>query len=65
LKNSSGKSALMRRFVYIRDMAKEKKAKKSNRPTKYDEKLAVTGSFKDLMKAAVKDANKKSAPKKS
>lgn len=45
-------------------MAKAKKAKKSNRATKYDEKLTVNGSFKDLMKAAVKDANNKSAPKK-
>jgi hypothetical protein len=45
-------------------MAKAKKVKKSNRPTKYDEKLTVNGSFKDLMKAAVKHAEKKSAPKK-
>jgi hypothetical protein len=44
-------------------MAKAKKAK-SNRPTKYDEKLTVNGSFKDLMKAAVKHADNKSAPKK-
>jgi hypothetical protein len=46
-------------------MAKAKKtAKKSNRATKYDEKLTVSGSFKDLMKAAVKHAESKSAPKK-
>ena len=30
---------------------------------KYDEKLAVNGSFLDIMKAAGKQANKKSAKK--
>lgn len=45
-------------------MAKKVKTKKKPRPEKYDEKLTVTGSFKDLMKAAVKHAENKSAPKK-
>jgi hypothetical protein len=45
-------------------MAKEKKKKTKPRTEKYEEKTVVVGSFKDLMKAAVKDANTKSAPKK-
>ena len=43
-------------------MAKAAKAKKPR--GKYEEKLVVKGSFLDLMQAAVKDADKKSAPKK-
>jgi len=45
-------------------MAKEKKIKKKVRADKYEEKLTITGSFKDLMKAAAKDATNKAAPKK-
>jgi len=45
------------------------KAVKKNKPKKgrgnYDEKLAVTGSFLDIMKAAVKHANNNSAKKNS
>jgi hypothetical protein len=39
----------------------EKKKEKPKKPRKgqYDEKLKVNGSFMDIMKAAVKDANKK------
>lgn len=43
---------------------KKDKAKKP-RPTNYDDKLAVNGSFLDIMKAAVKDANNKSVKKSS
>lgn len=43
--------------------AKPKKKSKSNRATKYDEKLTVNGSFLDIMKAAVKDANSKNVKK--
>jgi hypothetical protein len=43
-------------------MAKAKP--KKERPPKYDEKLAVKGSFLDIMKAAGKDANSKSVKKK-
>jgi hypothetical protein len=42
----------------------DKKSKKS-RANKYDEKLAVTGSFLDVVKAAAKNANKKSSKKTS
>jgi hypothetical protein len=42
---------------------KDNKPKKA-RKNKYDEKLAVKGSFMDLVKASVKDADNKSAPKK-
>lgn len=51
-------------------MAAEKKEKKQIKPKKerasnYNEKLAVTGSFLDLMKAAAKHANtdKKEKPR--
>ncbi len=49
-------------------MAKAVK-KKEDKPApkkrgKYDEKLTVKGSFLDIMKAAVKDADNKSAKKK-
>ena len=40
-----------------------KKAKKPVRG-KYNEKLAVNGSFMDIMKASAKHANNKSTPKK-
>lgn len=43
--------------------AKKKKAAKKERGN-YDEKLSVSGSFFDIMKAAGKHANKKSEPKK-
>ncbi|MBF9252163.1 hypothetical protein I2I11_02545 [Pontibacter sp. 172403-2] len=43
-------------------MAKKEGSKE--RPKKYDEKLKVKGSFLDIMKASVKDADKKSAKKK-
>ena len=42
---------------------KKEPAKKA-RTDKYDPKLAVTGSFLDIMKAAAKDANGKNEPKK-
>lgn len=45
-------------------MAKAKKKGKSKRPENYDEKLAVKGTFLDIMKASVKHAEKHSAPKK-
>jgi hypothetical protein len=45
-------------------MAKKVKTKKKPRPEKYDDKLAVSGSFLDVMKAAGKHANKGSEPKK-
>lgn len=41
-----------------------KSAKTKPKRGKYDEKLAVKGSFLDIMKAAAKNANDKSAPKK-
>ena len=44
---------------------KKDKAKKKTRPEKYEDKLAVSGSFLDVMKAAAKDADKKSEVKKS
>jgi hypothetical protein len=37
---------------------------KKKRPAEYDEKLAVKGSFLQIMKAAGKDANNKSVKKK-
>jgi len=42
---------------------KKKAKKKNNRANGYNEKLAVKGSFLDIMKASAKDANKKSAKK--
>ena len=47
-------------------MAKEIKKEKSKklRPANYDEKLAINGSFIDIMKASVKNANDNSAKKK-
>ena len=42
-------------------MAKEKKAKKK-RPSKYDEKLAIKGSFADVIKIAA-HTNKKEITK--
>lgn len=45
-------------------MAKEnKKATKKAKRGSYDEKLAVNGSFLDIMKAAAKNANEKSIKK--
>lgn len=40
-------------------MAKQKK----ERSKKYEQKLAVNGSFLNIVKAAAKNANSKSAPK--
>ncbi len=48
-------------------MSKEKDDKKKEERGErgsYDEKLQVKGSFLDIMKAAVKDADNKSAEKK-
>jgi len=47
-------------------MSKEQKKEKpkKERATNYNEKLAVNGSFLDIMKAAVKDADKKVEKKK-
>lgn len=43
----------------------KKQKPKKERPAKYEDKtVVVDASFKDIMKAAVKDATKKSAPKK-
>ena len=44
-------------------MAKKVKTKKKPRPEKYDDKLAVSGSFLDVMKAAAKNANDKNVKK--
>ncbi len=44
-------------------MTKVKKATEKKPRGKYDEKLAVNGSFMDIMKAAVKDADKKAKKK--
>jgi hypothetical protein len=44
-------------------MAKKAKTAKL-RAEKYDEKTVIVGSFKDLMKAAVKDAKAKTGKKK-
>lgn len=46
-------------------MAKESKKAKPKRPKEYDPRLAVKGSFIEIMRAAAKNANNKSAPKKS
>ena len=46
-------------------MAKAVKKVKKKVRGKYDEKLAVNGGFLDIMKAAGKDANTKSAIKPS
>jgi hypothetical protein len=40
------------------------KASKTKRPIGKDEKLKINGSCLDLMQATVKDAERKSAPKK-
>lgn len=45
-------------------MAKASKPKEPKKRGKYDEKLAVKGTFLDIMKAAAKNANDNSAPKK-
>jgi hypothetical protein len=55
-------------FNYL-NMAKSKKPKaeikpKGKRANTYDPPLSVNGSFLDIMKAAGKDANNKSAKKK-
>jgi len=45
-------------------MGESKPKKEKPRALKYDDKLAVNGSFMDIMKAAVKDANSKPLKKK-
>ena len=42
----------------------KKKAAKRKKRGDYDKKLAVKGSFVDIMKASMKDADNKSAKKK-
>jgi hypothetical protein len=44
-------------------MAKPVKKTKAKRPKEYEEKLAVKGSFLEIMQAAAKNANDKSAKK--
>lgn len=44
-------------------MAKAKKKTAKPRGSKYDEKLAVNGSFMDIMRAAVKNAKDKDIKK--
>jgi hypothetical protein len=44
--------------------SKKSKAKKQLRSKKYDEKLAINGTFLDVMKAAAKHAELKSESKK-
>jgi hypothetical protein len=44
-------------------MAKDKKIKPKKEVTKQDKKLAVKGSFLDIMKAAAKHADKHSVKK--
>ncbi|MBL7682729.1 MAG: hypothetical protein JNK00_05175 [Flavipsychrobacter sp.] len=45
-------------------MAKASKVKKPKERGKYEEKVVVKGSFLDIMQAAAKNANDKSAKKK-
>lgn len=45
--------------------AKKEKNEETKKRGKYDEPLKVNGSFLNIMQASVKDANKKSAQKKS
>ena len=46
-------------------MAKASKPKTERKKRgKYDDKIAVKGSFLDIMQASMKNANDKSAPKK-
>lgn len=45
-------------------MAMASKSKPDKKRGSYDEKLAVKGSFLDIMNAAVKNADDESAPKK-
>ena len=42
--------------------ANKKDDKNKLRPNKYEDKLAVKGSFLDIMKAAAKNANNKKKP---
>ena len=44
-------------------MENAKNFQKSKRAKKYDDKLAVNGSFLDVVKAAAKNANTKSVKK--
>lgn len=45
-------------------MTESKKPAKKPRAKKYDEKVAVKGTFLEIMKAAAKNANDNSAKKK-
>lgn len=45
-------------------MAKASKSTKKERASEYEKKTPVKGNFLEIMQAATKDANKKSAPKK-
>ena len=52
-------------FLYLCKMAKStNKTTEKKKRGKYDEKLAVKGSFLDIMQASMKHADKNSAPKK-
>jgi len=51
--------------INFTSMAKAAKKSKTKRPKEYNDKLAVNGSFLDIMHAAAKNANDKSAKKKS
>ncbi|MBS1777825.1 MAG: hypothetical protein JST70_00780 [Bacteroidetes bacterium] len=46
------------------DNSENKQPAKKERAKKYDKKLVVKGSFMEVIKASVKDAKSKSAPKK-
>jgi hypothetical protein len=48
----------------MKNKAADKKPQTENTRGKYDEKLKVKGSFLDIMKASVKDANSKATDKK-
>jgi hypothetical protein len=50
-------------FVNMAKEAKKKAKKQNKRANGYDEKLAVKGSFLDIIKAAAKNADNKSAKK--
>lgn len=48
----------------MKDKAADKKPQTENTRGKYNDKLAVKGSFLDIIKASVEDANNKTANKK-
>lgn len=63
---NTGPHVKVRPFLYICIMAEDEKKDrpKKERKKKYDARLAVKGSFMDLIKATLKDAEDKSEPKK-